>query len=212
MLLGELGDLSQGYESNGDPGRISDGWGDAGGKSYGSYQLSSEQGSVADYIKWLRRNGYWFAENLAEHPVGSYGFDRTWYALADGPNRKDFERSQHDYIKTMYYDPAVAALKAAMYDVEGKHSMTMRDVVWSRAVQYGAGQIVEMFTEAAKVLGYPNLSYVDDKSFDKAMIPAIYLYVCSTPEWTNGSPSLRPGLYNRFCNECKDALTRLLDE
>ncbi|MCD7811989.1 MAG: hypothetical protein LUG91_09130 [Ruminococcus sp.] len=206
-----LGDLSKAYESNGDPGCISTGYGDAGGKSYGMYQLSSVMGVVHAYINWLRENGYWFADNLAEYPVGSLAFDDTWKYLANSGNRADFEKSQHEYIKTMYYDRAVSYLKGAMYDVD-KHSDAMKNVIWSRAVQYGAGNIVEMFECAALSIGYPNLSYVDAKSFDADMIRAVYLNVCSTPEWTNGSPDLRPGLYNRFRNECADALDMLRAE
>ena len=204
-----LGDLRRLYESNGDPGCISNGWGDAGGKSYGMYQLASRMGSVNSYLGWCKRAGYWFADYLMEHEVGSAGFDAAWSYLANSENRADFANSQHDYIKYAYYDPAISALKAAMYDVEGKHSAVMRDVVWSRAVQYGTGYIVEMFTDAVKSLGYPNLSYVDDARFDADMIRAVYLNVCSTPEWTSGSPALRRGLYSRFKNECNDALAML---
>ena len=53
-----LGDLSRLYESNGDPGCISNGWGDAGGKSYGMYQLASRMGSVNSYLGWCKRAGY----------------------------------------------------------------------------------------------------------------------------------------------------------
>lgn len=204
-----LGDLSKKYESNGDPGCISSGLGDAGGKSYGMYQMSSRYGVVNDYVQWLYNNGYWFAENLAEHPVGSLAFDEAWRWLAYSDNKADFFKSQHDYIRDKYYKPAISALKAAMYDVEGKHNKVMQDVVWSRAVQYGVGNIVEMFTAACNKLGHPNLSYVDAKDYDKAMIKAIYFDVCSTAEWTNGSPALRQGLYHRFNAECMDALARL---
>lgn len=204
-----LGDLSKKYESNGDPGCISSGLGDAGGKSYGMYQMSSRCEVVSDYVQWLYNNSYWFAENLAEHPVGSLAFDEAWRWLADSANAADFAKSQHDYIRDKYYKPAISALKVAMYDVEGKHNKVMQDVVWSRAVQYGVGNIVEMFTAACNKLGYANLSYVDAKDYDKAMIKAIYLDVCSTREWTNGSPTLRWGLYSRFNAECIDALARL---
>lgn len=64
-----LGDLSKRYESNGNPGCISSGLGDAGGKSYGMYQMSSRMGVVDDYIQWLYNNNYWFAGNLAETPL-----------------------------------------------------------------------------------------------------------------------------------------------
>ena len=120
-----IGDLSKRYESNGDAGCISNGYGDAGGKSYGMYQLSSNMGVVDDYIRWLRRNVYWFAENLAEHPVGSLAFDEAWRWLAYSNNKADFEKSQHDYICDAYYKPAVAALKCekqypkAAYEVNG---------------------------------------------------------------------------------------------
>lgn len=204
-----LGDLSKRYESNGDPGCISSGLGDAGGKSYGMYQMSSKMGVVNDYIQWLYNNGYWFADSLVEHYAGSIAFDEVWRWLAYSDNKDDFALSQHNYIMDTYYKPAVATLKAAMYDVEDKHNSVMRDVVWSRAVQYGVGNIVEMFETACNKLGYPNLSYVDSKDYDKAMIKAIYFDVCSTPEWTNGSPSIREGLYSRFNRECQDALERL---
>ena len=207
-----LGDLSKKYESSGDAGTISSGYGDAGGKSYGMYQFSSTMGVVDNYVKWLQENGYWFGDELAKYTAGSSYFDDAWRFLANSDNRGDFERSQHDFTKAMYYDRACALLADSGYHVN-KHSKAMKDVVWSRAVQYGPYQIVDMFDEACcGVLGYFNLSYVDDIAFDKSMIEAIYLEVCSTPGWTNGSPSLREGLYARFRNECADALNMLNEE
>ena len=207
-----LGDLSKKYESSGDAGTISSGYGDAGGKSYGMYQFSSTMGVVDNYVKWLQENGYWFGDELAKYTVGSSYFDDAWRFLANSDNRGDFERSQHDFTKAMYYDRACTLLADSGYHVN-KHSKAMKDGVWSRAVQYGPYQIVDMFDEACcGVLGYFNLSYVDDIAFDKSMIEAIYLEVCSTPEWTNGSPSLREGLYARFRNECEDALAMLNEE
>lgn len=207
-----LGDLSKKYESNGEPGTISSGYGDAGGKSYGMYQFSSTMGVVDNYVKWLRDKGYWFGDELAKYTVGSSYFDDAWRFLANSDNRGDFERSQHDYAKVIYYDRACSILADAGYHIE-KHSKAMKDVVWSRAIQYGPYQINQMFDEACcGVLGYFNLSYVDDIAFDKSMIEAIYLEVCSTPGWTNGSPSLREGLYARFRNECADALNMLNEE
>ena len=208
-----LGDLSKKYESNGEPGTISSGYGDAGGKSYGMYQFSSTMGVVDNYVKWLRDNGYWFGDELAKYTVGSSYFDDAWRFLANSDNRGDFERSQHDYAKIIYYDRACSILADAGYHIE-KHSKAMKDVVWSRAIQYGPYQINQMFDEACTLIlgGKFNLSDVDAKYFDESMIKAIYLEVCSTPEWTNGSPSLREGLYARFRNECEDALNMLHEE
>lgn len=202
-----IGDLSAKYESNGNPGTVSSGWGDAGGVSYGCYQLASNAGSVDSFIQWLGVIGNNYHDSLGALTPGTNAFSDLWRYIAevDGEN---FKRLQHDYIQYAYYEPAVAALKEAMYDI-GKHHVVMKDVIWSRAVQYGAGQVVDMFTEAVNSLGWPNLSYVDSADYDARMIRAIYINICSTPEWTNGSPALREGLYSRFANECEDALAML---
>ena len=38
-----------------------------------------------------------------------------------------------------------------MFNVE-KHSDALKDVIWSRAVQYGTGEIVNMFNDALKLM------------------------------------------------------------
>jgi hypothetical protein len=204
-----LGRLSEKYESSGNAGCVSSGSGDAGGKSYGLYQLSSVMGGLSSYLMWLINNGYWFGKYLYDLVPTSREFDAAWRWLAE-TNAEDFAASQHAYIRYAYYDPACDFLAAADYHAD-KHSVVMQDVVWSRAVQYGAGNIIEMWELACLRLGYPNLSYVDDISFDAAMISEIY-GVCKSEEWTNGSPALRPGLYARFDAERVDALKKLATE
>lgn len=202
----KLGSLSAKYESNGNPATVSTGWGDAGGVSYGIYQLASNTGSAQSFVNWLLNKGHYCGNILNKHQSGTREFSAAWIFCAE--NYLDFGDLQHDYIEWAYYLPAVAALRRAYFNIEN-HTDVMKDVVWSRAVQYGTGYIVEMFETACKSLGYPNLSYVDAPNFDANMIRAIYLDVCKTSEWTGGSPSLRAGLYARFKNECRDALARL---
>ena len=201
-----LGDLSKKYESNGNPAAISTGVDDLGGKSYGMYQMSSNLGVLASFVGWAMIKGYAFAYRL-NNKYRQDSFDKEWEKCAV-EYEHTFSYAQHQYIKENYYDVAKKLLKEAMYDLE-KHSEVMKDVVWSRAVQYGPYQIAEMFTEACQSLGYPNLSYVDDKAFDCDMIKAIYLNVCKSEDWTDGSPALRENLYARFEAECADALARL---
>ena len=206
-----FGELSRKYESSGDCGNISTGWGDAGGKSYGLFQFASKCGVVEDFIAWLNECGHPFGKLLSQYDIGSDDFDEAWRTLADTEN-DEFTRMQEDYTKGVYYDTSCALLYQHYYDM-AKHSETMKDVLFSRSIQYGSGNIVEMFeTACCDILGYPNLSYVDDISMDDEMIDAIYLKVCMTPEWTNGSPDLREGLYNRFINECADAQEMLARE
>ena len=214
-----LGDLSAKYESSGSPATISPGEGDPGGKSYGLYQLSSRMGSVRSFLDWavrLSANETYasYGRTLGQFPIASMDFDQVWreIALVD---EDVFAQMEEDYICYAYYLPAADALRRAGFDAD-KHTHVMQDVIWSRAVQYGTGNIVEMFETACHRMyneasddysGYPNLSYVDDARFDYDLIRAIYLDVCKTPEWT--AASCRYGLYSRFERECADALAAL---
>lgn len=216
-----LGDLSAKYESNGDAGSISSGIRDPGGKSYGKYQLASRVGSVQSFLNWaihLSGNPTYqsYGNILNCYEIASDGFDAAWSEIAAEDN-DGFTAMQHDYICYAYYFPAVDALREVGFDAD-KHTPAMQDVIWSRAVQYGSGQIVEMFQAAAHCMynserddhsGWPNLTYVDDAQFDYDLINAIYLKVCRTEEWTTAS--CRDGLYRRFENECAEALAMLED-
>lgn len=210
-----LGDLSAKYESNGNPGCISSGDGDPGGKSYGSYQLSSNAGSLQAFVGWLQLGDYaWMGNALAQYELCSSDFDMKWRELADS-YYYDFATAQHDYIRYAYYDPAVAVLADAGWHIIN-HTAVMQDVIWSRAVQYGPGLIVEMWTDACHKMfntsdgdytGYPNLTYIDDARFDYDLTVSIYLRVCKSPEWNN--TRLRESLNDRFDSECHDALARI---
>ena len=214
-----LGDLSAKYESSGSPATISSGRDDPGGKSYGRYQLSSRMGSVRSFLDWavrLSANEIYasYGRTLAQFPIGSTDFDQVWREIAR-MDEAGFARMQHDYICYAYYLPAVEALRRVGFDAD-KHTRVMQDVIWSRAVQYGTGNIVEMFETACHRMyneahddysGYPNLSYVDDARFDYDLIRSVYLSVCKTAEWT--TPACRYGLYRRFENECAEALAAL---
>lgn len=207
-----LGDLSAKYESNSNALCISDGWGDPGGKSYGAYQLSSNAGSLQAFMQWCRDSGEAYkvhiADTLCEHVLCSAGFDAAWRSF----DEERFLAVQHEYIKEQYYDVAVSLLRNAMFNIEN-HSEVMKDVVWSRAVQYGTGNIVEMFEDALRMMpGYEshwNLSYVDAKRFDWDIINCVY-NTCMTMEWN--SSSLRDNLNERFKSEKKEALNRFEKE
>ena len=175
-----LGQLSAQYESNGDPACISSGYGDPGGKSYGTYQFSSNAGSLDAFVNWISDHYPQYANQLSGYDLCSEGFDEAWRGIAE---------SDPDEI--------------------------MKDVVWSRAVQYGVGNILDMWDEAVHSMynvrtgeyeGYPNLSYVDSPEYDYDFIVAVY-NVCKSEEWNHSS--LRDILNNRFDCEMHDALNRL---
>lgn len=202
----ELGDLSAKYESNGDPGTISSGEGDAGGVSYGAYQFASNAGVPQAFVNWLIEQGYSYANDLAQYEVGTDAFNESWSNIAQN-DPQGFLEMQRQYVQEQYYNPSAVKLEAVYYNV-ANHSEAIRQVVWSASVQYGTGYIVELFQTACSNLGYANLSYVDSPTFDADMIKAIY-DIRASDEWTAASPELRPGLRARFESECQDALNML---
>src|SRR5262245_655510 len=125
----EIGSLSRKYESNGDPGLVSSGVGDNGGRSYGAYQFSSKTGSAAAFTKWLSSTHPSLARDLAGKTPNTPAFDSAWKATA-ARDRAGFLSAQHDYIKASFYDPAAASVKSSTGLDVSKRSAALRDVLW----------------------------------------------------------------------------------
>ena len=213
-----LGDLSASYESNGNPGCVSTGAGDLGGISYGAYQLASSVGSVDAFLEWgMNQDGFYanYANALNQYEVNSDGFIDEWKSLASD-DYNGFLQMQHDYIKAEYYDKACRYLANEGFHADN-HSDALKDVIWSRAVQYGPGNVVDLFNEALRyVPGYTNewnLSWVDALRFDYDLIVGVY-ESNKTDEWI--SPHLgddvRQGVFNRMDNEKQEALSMFAKE
>lgn len=228
----EITDLVRKYEASGDPGAVSDacGGGDLGGISYGIYQLSSNAGSVESFLRFACEYRDPALANygkvLAQYEINGQTFQGQWRSIG-AIDPEGFTKLQDAYAKEVYYERAAELLKRNYYDIATK-SMAMQAVLFSRAVQYDAGNMVELYTEAVKGLGYPNLSYIDDKAFDRRMITTIYDFLIeecdaayqrenglyhSPKDWANGSYTVvKIGLRNRFANEKADALAMLVRE
>lgn len=203
------GQLSRQYESNGNPSCISSGIDDPGGKSYGAYQLSSAYGIVQDFLNWL---GVYHPQSPCTRQLLIYiplspAFDDAWTELGNTYS-EEFLYLQQEYIEWTYFIPAAQFLSEVYFHID-RHSYAMGEVLWSRSVQYGPYQMVDLFRDAVHRLGYPNLSYVDHIAFDWDMIVAIY-EVCSTYEWNCGP--FRNALNDRFEQECHDAIQLLQEE
>lgn len=221
-----LGDISGKYESNNDVGAVSTGAGDLGGISYGAHQFIATVANA--FANWLVQKGNSYGNMLAQYQAPSSGFSDMWRHIAK-IDPEGFLALQHEYTKIKYYDVAEGLLQAENYHLE-KHSMAMKECVFSRAVQYGPYYIVELFKEGLERLNpdYLNLSYVDDISFDKAIISSIYDFLTqecdeayqvsnglyhSPKDWANGSYDVvKIGLKNRFINEKQDLLNLLRSE
>ena len=100
----------------------------------------------------------------------------------------------------------------------------MKEVILARAIQNGASGCVKLFDIAAKKIGYPNLSYVDDEYFDEKIINTIYDYLIvecdlsepdasgiwrSPDDFCHGSKNIILALRSRFVRERTDAIAML---
>ena len=106
-----LGKTSKRYESgSGGPATISSGVGDPGGISYGSYQLSTTKGTLAEYLKYSDNYNHAF-DGLKPK---TKEFDQKWKELAN--NDPQFHQSQHEFIASKHHQPQLQALKQAGFD------------------------------------------------------------------------------------------------
>jgi len=126
ILDGSLGSISRKYESRGNAGTISTGVGDPGGKSYGSYQLSSNKGVLQSFI-----NQSGFKNEFDGLKIGSPAFDKKWKELAQKyPDQ--FAKEQHDFIKRTHFDPVAKEASKMGYDLSDKR---IREALFSSSVQ-----------------------------------------------------------------------------
>ncbi len=127
-----LGQTSKLFESGkGGAATVSSGKGDHGGASYGTYQLSSSQGTLQQFLSSSE-----YGADFAGLKPGTAAFDAKWKEVAQ--NDPTFGDAQHDFIKSTHYDPAVAGLKNAGIDLS-ERGAAVQDAIWSSSVQFGAG-------------------------------------------------------------------------
>lgn len=223
--ISQITAVAKHYESSGDCGTVSDGCGDLGGISYGSYQLASNAGSVQSFLNYAvnypNDNLANYARSLSNYEINSYEFINQWEYLGS-VDPVGFGELQDAYAMETYYNPACQYLLENFYDV-GTKSIAVKACVFSRAIQYGTGNIVELFTEACRRMGYENLSYVNDARFDYDLIANVYDFLIeecdnvyysnglyhSPNDWCNGSYDVIGGLRNRFVHEKEELLTML---
>lgn len=194
-----MGFLSSKYESNGDTGCVSNLAGDSGGKSYGVWQLSSNMGSLASFIGWLRDkniNFYNLLMDARNSDGNTYGtnFDNAWRGLAQ-TNSEEFYNLQKEYIKYAYYEPSAAKIKQKYGLDVNSMSLAFKNVVFSTAVQHGVGG-------ASTVYSNINMGLQE-----RELLSAVYDERSKVDKYfANNSESVKQGVYARFQTERQDAL------
>ncbi|MEJ7639715.1 MAG: hypothetical protein WKF75_17515 [Singulisphaera sp.] len=207
QLAQELGSLSSWHETRGrGPRTVSPGTGDNGGRSYGSYQLSSKMGQAKAFVD------RYYPEQFRGLVAGSPAFTAQWERIAaadpDGLHRNEFA-----YIKETHYDPPLEKLNQSISLDANARSATLRDVLWSTSVQHGSRTPALVRRALRPYLANGGI----DRVSDETIIKAIYaergrMDQKGTLVHFRKSPTQKKGLVDRFHNEQADALRSLANE
>tara|TARA_B110000240_G_scaffold15331_1_gene15696 strand:- start:43876 stop:46344 length:2469 start_codon:yes stop_codon:yes gene_type:complete len=202
----ELGALSSKYESRGNPTAI--GFDKTGGWSYGTYQLATRVGAFKGFMRYLKAKHTDVYELLqtaggsSSAGSGTDTFKETWQLAM---SEADKAETQHSYAVIQYFVPAADKVsKSTGIDVRIK-SKTLQDVLWSTAIQHGAGGCNKIFKRAIKSTG-------NSAPTDEALIVAVYNERAKDngmAYFPSSNANVRASCVKRFNNEKLDALKHL---
>jgi LysM repeat protein len=206
-----LGKLSEQFETGGKgPGIVSTGVGDAGGRSYGSYQMTSKPNG-GRCKQFVSQPDFRFRDRFAGLTPGTDAFTAEWKALArDRPD--EFHADQHEFIKRTHFDPLVRKIRTEDGVDVLTRSHALQDVIWSTAVQHGPGSSIPH-----RALATLNVR-PGDPGFDKQLIHAIYAERGrkkadgTLAHFSRNSAAVQRGVAKRFVTEERLALEMLDDE
>lgn len=197
---GILGFSAAKYESNMNPGTISNTPGDYGGKSYGAWQFSSKTGSLDSFINSLKVNNTEFYEKLSgakDNNKFGENFDTEWAGVATS-NKEEFLKLQHDYVKQDYYDNAAQDLKLKYgFDISQK-SDALKESLFSTVVQHGVGGTSSLFSKIN--LNNSDGNIINDLYNERQKVNTYF---------KSSSAQVKQSVYNRFTKEKQDMLSML---
>ena len=207
-----LGGLSAKYETGGrGPTTVSGGIGDAGGVSYGSYQMTSANGGTV--ARFVAEPDFPWRDDFAGLTPGSGEFSAQWIDVATRAPA-DFKAAEHAFIKRTHFDPLCRTIQTDEGVDIARCSHALQDVIWSTAVQHGPNtNVVDLAFDRLRAAGTFDPAAMD---FDRNAIVAIYdergrkdangVLV----HFSRNSQAVQDGVARRFQNEVADAL-RMLD-
>ena len=172
----DIGILSRGEESPGTgPATVSTGKQDAGGKSYGTYQLAQTKVQVPPF---LANEGKHWAPEFKGLELYSKEFDARWEAIGRR-DPKRFSAAQAAYIKRVDYDPVIdRTFKDTNVDLTTR-SHAIRNAVLSLATQMGPGAAGAELKGAALIVHRAvkatlATTGLNEPDFDRKLLESIY--------------------------------------
>lgn len=195
------GRLSARYES-GAQGAAAIGYDRNGGTSYGTYQISSRQGTFNRFLDFLDGKEPALAERLRKAGPADTGGTRggvptEWKAIAaEQPER--FEALQEEFIRDSHYAPALEDVRGVL-GVEDL-SPALQEVLWSTAVQHGPTGAKRLFSRAAAEIAASG----GDPRDEAALIDSVYSL--RKGQFASSTPGVRAAVSHRFDDERRQAL------
>lgn len=202
---------------------MSGGVGDAGGVSYGSYQMTSKTtikgndgktktiigGRVKEFIDSSEFK--WGAE-FKDLTPGSAKFSEKWKSVVDREGVA-FKKAEHDFIKRTHYDVTINnTIDVHKIDLR-KNSKTLNDVIWSTSVHNGPKNPI-----INKAISKMGISYKNSKDYDEKLIEEIYKERGkiradgNLAYFSKNSKKVQAGVAGRFISEKSKALKELKNE
>ena len=205
-----LGRLSAKYESGGRGcGTISTGKDDPGGISYGTYQFATATGSADKFVKRSK-----FAHFFAGLKAGTEEFSAVWRRLAQ-EQPKEFLIAQHDEIAENYYLPLCETVKENFNLDITRFPIAVQDMVWSVAVQHGAGTMLIHNAISKRLKGKQITDSLEDfviAVYAERMAQDSSGTLIYFKKATSKNIKMRASLLNRFREELDITLKRLSGE
>ena len=203
--LSGLGLTAAKYESNINPGTISNTPGDYGGKSYGAWQFSSKTGSLDSFINSLHKKDKEFYLKLSEAKTkdgNRFGenFDAAWTSIAIS-NKDKFLKLQQDCVKEDYYGTVASALKSKYgFDIS-KKGKALKESLFSTVVQHGVGGTLSVFSKLN--LNNSDGNIINDLYNERQKVNIYF---------RDSSREIQQSVYNRFTREKQDMINMLNGE
>lgn len=193
----KLGFISAKYETGGwNPGLVSSGAGDYGGVSYGIPQFSTNTGSAAAFVKWLKQTNPEMGSYFGNAAPGSSEFGNAWKQVYEKYGDQ-FGEYQTQYAYDSMVQPLIQLAKEKT-GIDYSRSPALRELVYSTAIQFGGGS-----------LGLSALGNVSADMSDEDIINASYDKKINNYRsfFKSSSGAVQESVKNRFMNEWKDVLS-----
>lgn len=197
---GTMGWVSRLYETGsaeGNPGMISSGKGDRGGKSYGTCQYASNTGSLHSFLNWLMKYDMSLYQPMAGLTPAGSAFDAAWKKVA-ADRREDFGKAQNTYVYGSHAVPWIKNAYKSSGGIDFSRSYALEEMAYSRGVQHGGNGAMSVFRNAG----------ISPAASDAEIIAKFYQYLHDNVHiyWSKCSPAVKAGVARRMLDEKKTLL------